>query len=127
VEGSGITVQRLDVDTGSGSVDLANVRADDVRVDTGSGSVDLQLATHAPHVEIDTGSGHVRMEVPEDFSAALELETGSGGISTTMPVTITHKDSDSLTGRLGDGAGHVHVDTGSGGVTITKASGLRAR
>jgi nitrite reductase/ring-hydroxylating ferredoxin subunit len=68
------------------------------KIDTGSGSVDLGLLSATPDLDIDTGSGHVSVSVPQDFSARLHLETGSGGIRSDLPVTIEEKDHGTLRG-----------------------------
>lgn len=120
VTGNGITAANLAVDTGSGHVDLTAVAAPALEVDTGSGAVVLQLTTDVDRVRIDTGSGAVRLAVPADLGASLHLETGSGGISADVPITITERERDHLIGRIGDGKGTIEIDTGSGAVRITR-------
>ena len=46
MNGTGLKAAALDVDTGSGDVELSDVTSENVSIDTGSGSVDLGL--HAP-------------------------------------------------------------------------------
>ena len=120
VRGGGVAAGELLVDTGSGGVRLDAVDAARVHVDTGSGGVTLGLRSRAPTLDLDTGSGHVELQVPGDFSAELDLSTSSGGIRCELPVALRSSDRGSLTGRIGDGAGRVHVDTGSGGVSIVR-------
>lgn len=121
VAGDHITTDDLLVDTGSGSVELALVDAKRAKIDTGSGSVELAMLTRSPDLDIDTGSGSVRVSVPADFSARLHLETGSGGISSELPVTVEEKDHGMLRGSVGGGTGRLHVDTGSGRVSLLSA------
>lgn len=127
VTGSDIVTDDLLVDTGSGSVQLDRVDSKHVRVDTGSGGVTLQQLHRSPDMMIDTGSGSVRVTVPQDFSAKLDVSTGSGGIRSELPLTIDEKDHGTLRGTIGAGAGRLHVDTGSGGVSVMTAAMTRTR
>lgn len=115
-----VTVERLEVDVGSGSVRSEAVSAEDVVIDTGSGSVEF-FATKVPrNTEIDTGSGSVRIELPADANADLDIQTGSGGISSAFAVTMDQVRRRELRGRIGQGGGRISVSTGSGGVRLLK-------
>lgn len=58
--------------------------------------------------------------VPADFGAEVEIETGSGGIHTDLPIRTTEVERDYIRGRIGDGRGRVAIETGSGSVTIRR-------
>ena len=118
VSGSGLSARELLVDTGSGSVELSSLTATEISVDTGSGSVDLALDSNPRSVLVDTGSGSVTLSLPSDFSATVEVETGSGGIRTEFPIQLRRSERDHIIGTIGDGSGRLEVDTGSGSVTI---------
>ena len=107
--------------TGSGSVELSQVHASQLKVDTGSGSVGISLVSAKCDVDVDTGSGSVRIEVPPTFGAEVHIETGSGGIRSDLPMTVLERDHDLLRARVGAGGPRLHVDTGSGGVALVKA------
>ena len=109
------------VDTGSGHVALEAVRAPRIKVDTGSGGVTLGLLADVENLLVDTGSGGVTLRVPAMLGAALDVDTGSGGIESEVPITITKRESGELHGVLGDGRGHIVIDTGSGGVRLVKS------
>lgn len=115
-----VSVSDMLIDTGSGGVSVTDAVARDVIIDTGSGSVDLALNANPRNVTIDTGSGSVTMTVPPSFSAELEIDTSSGGISVDFPVTTQTWERDHLEGTIGDGAARVLIDTGSGSVRILK-------
>lgn len=115
-----IATRSLHVDTGSGDVRVDGTTADDVHVDTGSGSVWLELDALSPRVVVDTGSGGVELGVRDSFSAMLRFETGSGRITSDLPVSIQTREHDSLHARVGGGRGSVHVDTGSGDVRLRR-------
>ncbi|HEY0777380.1 MAG TPA: DUF4097 family beta strand repeat-containing protein [Gemmatirosa sp.] len=110
--------QEVNLDTGSGGVELRGVRADRVRVDAGSGGVSggdvdasdanfdvgsggLRLErTHARTLKLDAGSGSVDLELAGAVDNA-QIETGSGGITLRLPPTL---------------GATLDVDTGSGGI-----------
>lgn len=118
VTGTGIRSEEILVDTGSGGIRLSDVRATDIRLDTGSGGVELDLASDVRSLQIDTGSGGVTLRAPAELGAELDIETGSGGIDFDLPVTVSRAGRRHLVGRIGDGSGHIRIETGSGGVRL---------
>jgi DUF4097 and DUF4098 domain-containing protein YvlB len=120
VDARRVTARDVLVDTGSGHVALEEVRAPRIKVDTGSGGVTLGLAADVENVLVDTGSGGVTLRIPGMLGAMLDVDTGSGGIDCDVPLQLIHKEHGELRGRIGDGAGTIHLDTGSGGVRIVK-------
>ncbi len=112
----------LKIDTGSGNADATAVQADDLKIDTGSGDVTLELLAGGGNISVDTGSGEVNLTLPADYGADVVLDTGSGGIDLGgIPVTVRKIQEDHVEGRIGDGHGRLHVETGSGGVRLKKA------
>lgn len=120
VDGDAVRAERLEIDTGSGGIELRRSAARDISLDTGSGSVRAELTSNIDRLLVDTGSGSVTLRLPADLSAELDVETGSGGIEVEFPVLATHRARDELHGRIGDGAGRIVIDTGSGGVRILR-------
>ena len=118
VEATDVRGDRLKVDTGSGSVRLDGVRSERIEVDTGSGGVRLDLLAAPRSLLVDTGSGGVTIVGPASLGAVVELEAGSGGIETDYTMTVMSKERGYLRGTIGDGRGHIKVDTGSGGVRL---------
>jgi hypothetical protein len=121
VTGSAIEVRELSLDLGSGGTRLTGVRAPDIRLDTGSGDTDLALESDVRSLDIDAGSGGVTLRVPETLGASLEVDAGSGGIDVQLPVQVTKWTGDYLLGKLGDGEGHIRIDSGSGRVRLLRA------
>ncbi len=97
----------VSLDTGSGDVTITRMKEGNLKVDTGSGSVEgTGIATS--DASIETGSGDIRIT---DLSAPrLSLETGSGSVRAD------------LTGS----PDLLHVDTGSGDVTLHLPDGINA-
>lgn len=120
VRGTGARCGTLSVDIGSGSVLLDDVRSTDVSIDAGSGGVTLSMLNSPKAITVDAGSGSVTLSLPSDLSADVEIETGSGGISTDFPVRTSRVERRSLRGTIGDGAGRIRVETGSGSVRLLK-------
>jgi lia operon protein LiaG len=118
VGGNNVEAEDLLVDTGSGSVELEGVRSGRISIDTGSGGVHVGLLSAPRSLLVDTGSGGVTIVGPASLSADVELETGSGHIDSDFAMSITSKDHGYLRGTIGNGSGRIHVDTGSGGVSL---------
>jgi len=109
------------VDTGSGNVTASAVKSPDANIDTGSGDVRLELLADTESLYVDTGSGDVTIEVPPQFGAHVDIETGSGGIELRgVSIRTTRLERDHIVGEIGDGKGRVKIETGSGGVTLQR-------
>lgn len=109
---------RLDVDVGSGSVRLTDVRSDRCRIDTGSGGVSGS-GVGCTGFTLDVGSGSIRL-----VDAAMDevmIDTGSGsvdlGLRSSPRRLRVESGSGSVTLTLPASYGaSVDVDTGSGGI-----------
>ncbi len=121
VSGAGVSCGSLKVDVGSGGVRLDRVRTSDVNVDAGSGTVTLGLTSKPRTVEIETGSGGVVLGLPESMGAELDIDTGSGGISSDFAVKASRMRRDELRGTIGDGSARIRVSTGSGSVRLRRS------
>lgn len=121
VTGTTVRSTDLSVDTGSGNIVLGAVTAPSVRLETGSGDVEVDLLSDTDDINVETGSGNVTIGVPADFGSAIDVETSSGDVSTEMTITVTRRSEDRLIGRIGDGQGRLHVETGSGDVTLRES------
>jgi len=108
------------VETGSGNVTASGVASPRADIETGSGDVRLDLTGDVDVLNVDTGSGDVTLGLVSGVGAELEVETGSGNIVTDLPVEVRKWNDSSLIGRLGDGRGRVHIETGSGGVHLSR-------
>ncbi len=116
----------LNLDTGSGSADIRDIKGDVLNVDVGSGTVTVIGATvtrmildsgsggveadrvNAQELTVDVGSGGVRIE--RATSDRVRLETGSGGVR----LELTNSPSS------------VDVESGSGTVTLILPANLDA-
>lgn len=110
------------VDTGSGSVegrDLSGVR--ELEIDTGSGRVELEGDfSQLEDLLIDTGSGGVDIVTAGTLNMELEIDTGSGGSRVELPdMKNVRSGRGEFRATIGNGKGRGYIDTGSGGVRIT--------
>ena len=120
VRGDNIRFDEVNLDLGSGGIVLRGVHTEELSLDTGSGPTEVELVSLTRRVNVDSGSGSVTLWIPANFGAKLDVETGSGGIDVDMPVKVTRWESDRLIGTIGDGAGTIEIDSGSGSVRIRK-------
>lgn len=111
----------ITADTGSGEVEGVDLVASGrLEVDTGSGSIDLQGDfSDVEEILIDAGSGSVTLEGSSFPPMDLEISTGSSGIEVDLPgLEILEKDKDYLEARYSGGGARVSIDTGSGRVWV---------
>ncbi len=115
--------QKLDVDTGSGAIRVRTSQASEVSADTGSGPVELELiGRELRRVNVDTGSGGVRLRVAQGLGFELHAEQGSGRVRSSFTDAEPILDGRETVGfRRGDGQARIHVETGSGDVSIDAA------
>lgn len=91
---------------GSGDIETANLRAEQVRAVAGSGDIDLELGTAASPVEVRTGSGDVSVEIPQDATYAVRTTASSGNAD----VSVATDPRSSSTMRIDTGSGDIAVD-----------------
>ena len=123
VELDEVDARRLSVDTGSGRVTASRISADSAVIDTGSGGVELALDRMGDgDFRIDTGSGGIRLRLPEGVNADVHAETGSGGIDVDLgdAVTMKRMKRDEASFTIGSGGAKIDLDTGSGGIRISR-------
>jgi DUF4097 and DUF4098 domain-containing protein YvlB len=101
-------------------MDIEELTAGDVRASAGSGSIRLEMTKLADAV-IRAGSGSVYLTLPPVINVDVDINTGSGGISTDFPVTMEGLRRSELRGRIGTGEdGRLRMTTGSGSVRLMK-------
>lgn len=116
----------LDVESVSGTIELRNSRLDGIRAETVSGD----LAYDGPFARsgrytFNSHSGSVRVALPADAGADVELETFSGRIASDFPITLQPGDLGGrrdrhMTFRIGAGGARIAVETFSGNITIRR-------
>jgi DUF4097 and DUF4098 domain-containing protein YvlB len=99
---------------------LSRVKAPRIDLDAGSGGIDLDVLSALEDLRIDSGSGPVTLRLPASLSADVDIETSSGGIDSDFPIQTTNFRRHRLSGRIGDGRGRIRVESGSGSVRLIK-------
>jgi len=114
----------LDAHTGDGSVRVSG-RFDAVRLHTQDGSVELEAMRGSrmqSEWRVQTGDGSVRLSLPSDLAADMELRTGDGRIHTNLPITVNGMQSEhELHGKLNGGGQLLSVRTGDGSITVSSS------
>jgi DUF4097 and DUF4098 domain-containing protein YvlB len=75
---------KVDTETGSGDISLVLQSAAPARAHAASGDVDLAVPGGSYRVQASTGSGNKQITVPEDPSATLLLDVGTGSGDLTI-------------------------------------------
>ncbi|TDB84509.1 hypothetical protein E1264_24410 [Actinomadura sp. KC216] len=103
-----------DLSLAGGSVARLSARAVSGRV-----AADVNLDGGA-RVDVNTVSGAVALRIPYSADAQVALSSAAGPLDTTFP-ELTEQDGllgRTRTGKLGNGSGHLKVNTVSGAVTL---------
>ena len=120
MSGGSITADELNVDVGSGSIRLDDVKIRRAKFDAGSGGIQVGLTAPVESLDVDAGSGGVTIFLSANVNAEVDIETGSGGIDTDFPVQVTRMERHHLRGKIGNGAGRIRIESGSGSVRLKK-------
>lgn len=118
-----IDVKTLTADVGSGGVRLGRIKATHVEIDAGSGGVEVDLLSTVEELLVDAGSGGVTVRLPANQSAEVDIETGSGGITSDFAVQTSRFGRNHLRGRIGGGSesrARIRIESGSGSVRLLK-------
>lgn len=112
----------LNASSSYGRIAATGIAAENLTARSGNGSVNMQCTAAAPanlNAQVRSSYGSVEFVAPPEFSGEVYLSTSYGSIHTARPVTtsgeITKKK---ITGRIGDGTGRIHLESGSGSVEL---------
>jgi hypothetical protein len=105
----------LEIDSGSGSVEIDGISLSALNVDVGSGSV--TISTVDGPVRANTGSGSITLS---DVTGDIRAEAGSGsiGLSNVMGRIDVQTGSGSVDGEMVRLTGDSSFDTGSGSIEV---------
>lgn len=116
----------LDAHTGDGSVHISG-RFDNLQLRTSDGSVDVDVlkgSRMSQDWRIRTGDGSVRLNVPRDLAADIDMQTGDGRIRVNLPLSTTGTQSETeVRGKLNGGGALLTVRTGDGSVSLNPLPG----
>ena len=113
---------QIEFRTVNGGVKLMNL-AGDVSGRTSNGGVDVDLngATWVgAGLNVETSNGGVRLRIPEQYSAHLEVGTVNGGFDIDFPLTVQGRVDREISATIGAGGPLIRVRTNNGGLKVTK-------
>jgi DUF4097 and DUF4098 domain-containing protein YvlB len=110
--------------SGDGSLHVSG-RFDRVELSSSDGRVDLEARAGSQvseDWEVRTADGGVRLSLPSNLAANLDIHTGDGHINTDFPVTVQGKyDKSNLRGTINGGGKELKVHTADGSITLEKS------
>jgi hypothetical protein len=122
----GITVRdmdsRVEFRTTNGGVKLSGLSGD-IRGITTNGGVDVDLdgsAWSGEGLDVETSNGGVKLAIPENYSARLEVRTDNGGLNVDYPGAVQGRLGRDLSVQLGSGGAPIRVRTSNGGVKVMR-------
>jgi len=122
VELTGAQARKLNASSSYGRVTATQVAVADITAVSGNGSIKVLCADAAPAdlaAQVRSSYGGVEFAAPPAFSGNVCLSTSYGSIHTARPITtsgeITKKK---ITGKIGDGAGTIRLESGNGSVEL---------
>ena len=114
---------QVDASTGNGPVVVTTSRGP-VNATSGNGDITVTMddIEQAAPMRFGTGSGDIILALPSRFGAEFEATTGSGNITSEIPIRIEGRVNRwRMRGTIGDGGERLALSTGSGDITIRKA------
>jgi len=103
----------------SGNVTVRNVRSEQITATTSNGNVEVEPVTpFSGQMEGRTQSGNIRIAFSQGSSCRITTTTGSGEITSGLPLTEVVRAGTNISGRLGAGRGSATFSTGSGNIEL---------
>jgi DUF4097 and DUF4098 domain-containing protein YvlB len=112
------------VSSASGDVHVGEVRGTvSARAASGDVEVEITRLEGAGNMEFSTASGDVRVSLPGNLDADVDMSTVSGSLETDFPIQVEQKRHGSgrrASGRLGSGSRTLRISAASGDVTLKR-------
>lgn len=112
----------LSARTGDGRITFQG-RFDGLSAETGDGSVNGEIESGsrlANPWRIGTGDGSIRLEIPADLAADLDVRTGDGSIHSDLSLAGGNSSGSSLRGKMNGGGTRFTVRTHDGSVHLKR-------
>jgi len=110
-----------DLSTSYGRITCRQFTAPDLIARSGSGNIDITCSDSPADMTANlvTSYGNIHFTAPSGFGGRIDLSTGYGSVKTERPITISGKISKKkLQGTIGRGDGKLHLQTGSGSISL---------
>lgn len=122
VEAENVQTKSLNLSSDYGVIRATRITTSSLSAVSGNGSVDIDCSRSSPidfNARAKSSYGSVEFAAPPAFSGEVDLRTGYGRVRTTLPVTVKGEiTGNRVTGRIGDGDGKIHLESGSGSVEL---------
>ena len=122
VEITDAEARSLHLSSSYGSIRATQVAAGSLKAESGNGSVHVACSPAAPadlNALLKSSYGSVEFTAPAGFSGEVYLSTDYGAIRTALPVTMSGEiTKQKITGRIGQGTGKLHLESGNGSVEL---------
>lgn len=120
---SDITLQQvsgvMNVRSGSGDITMQEVSGRTISAETASGDVSVLLtAPVLGSIDLRAVSGDVKLELPDGSDCRVHLNTLRGSVDCELTLEGEQREANTISGRLGSGAGSLHASAVSGNVTL---------
>ena len=122
IEGSGLD-GNLNATTSDGHITVQG-RFGQLNLRTGDGKIEAEVASGSRMQaawSVRTADGNVRLRLPQNFAADVDLRTGDGRITLDFPVAISgHLKPSAIHGTLNGGGQLLEVRTSDGGISLER-------
>jgi hypothetical protein len=109
----------LNAHTGAGSIDVRGA-AGAAQLDTGAGSIDYQ-GTPQGNCSFETGTGSIRLTLPANLSATVDLSTGVGQVQLGGFVVEGQVSKRDVKGTIGSGGqAQILAHSGTGSIDLAR-------
>jgi hypothetical protein len=90
-----------------------------LHLESSSGDVEVKTKIFPQYkYYVETSSGYIRLLLPQDSNAEVELETSSGSLDCKLPLTVSSVSRNLLKGKLGEGGPQINLITASGDISL---------
>jgi len=110
-----------DFSTSYGRITCRQFTTPDLIAKSGSGDLDIVCSGSPADMTADlvTSYGSIDFTAPPGFGGRVDLSTSYGSVKTERPITIRGNVSKKkLNGAIGQGTGQLHLQTGSGSISL---------
>jgi DUF4097 and DUF4098 domain-containing protein YvlB len=122
IEGSGLDGS-LNATTSDGHITVQG-RFDQLSLRTGDGKIEAEVASGSRMQDawsVRTADGNVRLRLPQNFAADLDLRTGDGRITLDLPVAVSgHFKPSAIRGKLNGGGQLLEIRTSDGSISLER-------
>jgi DUF4097 and DUF4098 domain-containing protein YvlB len=131
-----LSVDNLSIETSSGEQIVKNVKSKnsnflassgdieiysfigDTNVTTSSGEINMDYEKFNNSIDAAASSGDITIKLPSNSEFNLNANTSSGEIESSFPITVTGKQKNSLSGKVGNSVNAINITTSSGDISI---------